>query len=361
MKNCFIISVLVVVFVFTACLTTPGKDNKSNKVYKVEGGVILRYLGEDEVHVIIPEILSGETITTLKGKVFINKETIQTISIPSGITDIGPEVFLGCENLLSFTVAGDNPAFTVVDDVLFSKDKTSLIVYPQGKQYKEYTVPQGVVNISENAFKKKGTDHLEKVVLPESLTSIEAGLFQGQGDLREIIVDKDNPAYLSLDGVLFSKDKKIIIKYPSGKTGLHYTVPEGVVRMEDDSFSMLLSTDKITLPDSLEIIGDRTFSTSFLKDVNIPINTKIIGRGAFAGCVKLKVPVFPDSLLEIGRMAFYACFTYRTLYLPKNIESIGRWAFSFGEIKNIKSGAVDKPAGWHKEWTDAQVQWGVSP
>lgn len=65
----------------------------------------------------------------------------------------------------------DNPNFKVVDGVLYTRDMTTLILYPQGKKDKTFRVPDGVVYIADGAF--LNCWNLEKVTLPASLENID--------------------------------------------------------------------------------------------------------------------------------------------------------------------------------------------
>lgn len=96
----------------------------------------------------------------------------------------------------------------------------------------------------------------------------------------EIIVDKKNKNFASVDGVLFSKDKKNLICYPCGKEGSEYHVPEGVESIKEEAFLNVEHLERIYLPKSL----------------------KVIEKGAFKACVKLKeteeIRVFPGAYME---------------------------------------------------------------
>ena len=111
--------------------------------------------------------------------------------------------------LNSITVHPNNSFFTVVDNVLFSKDMTELVCYPLGLDKKTYTIPNGVNTISEHAFShnrhlktvqiantvKEIQGHafwdcssLEIIDIPESVTSIGRWAFESCVYLRTIII-----------------------------------------------------------------------------------------------------------------------------------------------------------------------------
>lgn len=76
-------------------------------------------------------------------------------------------------------------------------------------------IPNGVTKIGYEAF--RDCEALTTIEIPVSVTNIEEDAFRGCKNLRSIIVSKDNPAYKDIRGALFSKDGKILLRYPAGK------------------------------------------------------------------------------------------------------------------------------------------------
>jgi hypothetical protein len=81
-------------------------------------------------------------------------------------------------------ISKDNPWYTAVDNVIFSKDMTELIHYPNDKEDKEYTIPQGVKIIRKNAI--RSTVYLNKLTIPDSVTTIETDGILYTHNLKEI-------------------------------------------------------------------------------------------------------------------------------------------------------------------------------
>ena len=99
--------------------------------------------------------------------------TVQTINGIT-LTEYGPDQ-APVKRFKKISVAKDNPYYTDVDGVLFTKDLKRLICYPCGKSGKTYVVPDTVEIIDEYAF--ADNTNLRKVVLPDSLKRIEFHAF----------------------------------------------------------------------------------------------------------------------------------------------------------------------------------------
>ena len=168
----------------------------------------------------------------------------------------------------------------VVDGVIFSADGKTLIKYPDDKIGEECTVPEGTEVIGENAFYFNYS--LRNLVLPLSLNRIEDNAFENS-DLYSITwknFPKDIARYAfagssmfmfysmedsqnctSMDGVLFSKDKKKLLCFPTrrGDSGI-YNVPEGTEIIGFRAFAETETHAGVILPSSLKLIEDEAFA-----------------------------------------------------------------------------------------------------
>ena len=92
----------------------------------------------------------------------------------------------------------------------------------------------------------------------------------------------------SIDGVLYSKDEKTLIAYPSGKDSASYTVNEKTTTIQNSAFYGNKNLETITLPKKLKKIGALSFyNTKSLKSIEIPKKVSTIGSEAFYGSVSL--------------------------------------------------------------------------
>ena len=118
-------------------------------------------------------------------------------------------------------------------------------------------------------------DFLTSIMIPNSVTNI-GDLAFGSYSLNSITVDRLNPVYISVDGVLFDKGQTTLIQYPEGKAGSY------------------------AVPNSVTSIGSAAFRDCGLLSVTIPDSITDIGYGAFMGCTSLTSVTIPNSVTNIG-------------------------------------------------------------
>ena len=93
------------------------------------------------------------------------------------------------------------------------------------------------------------------IVLPNSVMKIEAGAFYGCTALESITVTPENKYFCSKDGVLYSKDMKTIIAYPTGKKSVSFDIPNSVTKIETGSFYACEELKSVTISNSVTEIG----------------------------------------------------------------------------------------------------------
>lgn len=126
-----------------------------------------------------------EHLTTIGLNAFSFCESLSSVSIPKSVTLIDAGAFSACYSLDAFHIDSENPTYTAIDGIIFSKDGLTLVEWPAGRGG-TYTVPDGVTAIGDSAF--LNTDGLTSVTLPASLTSVGSSVFLYCADLQEIHV-----------------------------------------------------------------------------------------------------------------------------------------------------------------------------
>lgn len=196
-------------------------------------------------------------------RAFENCSALRKITLPEGLEEIGEEAFLNCTSLEEFNIPSSvvsingsafdntafyNNAFNREDGALY---RDGVLIAAEGISGK-YSVKEGTRLIAMDSF--RDCDNLYQLTLPASLRYISADssvAFDALGGLERIKVSKANPYYTAdRQGVLYSKDKTVLVAYPRGSVMVSYSVPEGVEYIEDSIENDCLT--QIFLPKSIK-------------------------------------------------------------------------------------------------------------
>lgn len=102
-----------------------------------------------------------------------------------------------------------------------------------------------------------------------------------------------------------------------------------ITEIDEWAFFDCQSLKKITLPDSVKVLGYGAFSScESLKSVDLGKGLEVIGQSAFSACSKLESIILPESLLELGNGAFYECKSLPEITIPSKITEIGGATFN---------------------------------
>ena len=231
------------------------------------------------------------------------------------------------------------------------------------------TVPEGTVEIGISVFYKCKTLHTVK--LPESLKKINQDAFRCStlqsiripqhvkeindraflecSELTEFIVDERNSVYCSLDGVLFTKDRKKLLRYPRAKQG-RFTLPYTVEEVVDEAFGGYTGLTEIVLTKGLRRIGKNAFSgCTALRTVCFPVTLKDIGECSFSGCTSLRTVTIQEGCEELPLSLFHSCTALTDVRLPESLREIG--AQVFGNCSSLET--LTCPDGLEKICTSA--------
>lgn len=291
----------------------------------------------------LDEIILGQSVESIGDYAFCLCYNLEEIMIPDAVAHIGKLAFHDCSSLPSIDVSSGNRNYASVDGVLYNYDKTTLIKYPQGKNDKTFSVPDGVKRIEERAL--NNVPYLEEAYIPASVEEIGNLAFTVSTRLNAINVASDNLHFTSDNGILFSKDKSTLICYPENKKDITaYTVPEETEQIEGWAFYGCRSLTDIKLPEKIKSIADRTFMYCMdLKNINIPREVTSIGSEAFKNCMSLEQIKLPSKVASIGNEAFRMCSKISTIEFPASIISIGDYAFSDTYLTSIYCNATVPP------------------
>ena len=255
------------------------------------------------------------------------KESIKTVEIQNEVTSIGNYAFENCKSLTSIEISSN---VTIIGDYAFAycTNLTSI------------EIPSSVTSIGSSAF--LDCTNLTSIEIPSSVTSVGYYAFSECTSLNSINVDKSNQKYSSEDGILFDKDKKELIRYPTGKKEKEYNIPSSVTRIEWAAFSGCTSLTSIEIPSSVTSIGFAAFgSCTNLTRIEIPSSVTRIGSSAFHSCTSLTRIEIQSSVtsIKIEGGAFAYCTSLTNIEIPSGVTSIGNAFYGCTSLNSIN---VDK-------------------
>lgn len=259
----------------------------------------------------LKSVIIQQNVTFIGNKAFYNCTGLTSIAISSNVASIGELAFAGCTNLISINVESGNTNYSSIDGVLFNKEQTVLINYPASKMG-AYAIPNSVMSIGDGAF--GNCTGLVSVAIPNSVTTIGEGAFWNSRNLISINVAADNTHYSSEDGVLFDKDKSVLIWYPRGRQGA-YTIPDSVTYVKHGAF----------------------YNSTGLTSITIPSSITTIGSSKFGGCTNLTSVTIHGYVINIDKYAFQRCTNLRSIIIknPRPPVNIGSYAFTGTHFRNV--------------------------
>ena len=241
-------------------------------------------------HVTIPSMLDGYNVTCIGDSVFRNCGELTSVTIPEGLTTIGGCAFENCGKLTSVEIPSSvlnigGGAFAGCDQLTSVK------------------LPQGLKEIGFFAFKM--CRKLTSLTIPKDVARIGGEAFAGCTRIKHIEVDPSNRYFTSIDGVVYTKDRKELVVCPSGLSSVK--ILDGVTNIRVGAFSGCGGLTALELPNSVTNIGQAAFSGCPFATIALPQGLRGIGGGAFYGCAALSSITIPDSVTFIGDIAFDHC------------------------------------------------------
>lgn len=273
---------------------------------------IIKYNGSDS-SVIIPETIEDKPVKIIRSFAFAACNSITNIVIPDTIEVIEDWAFSECNNLISITI-GNDVKIIGAGALSHCVNLMNLII------------PDSVELIGERAF--YNCKKLNSITLGKGIKSIGNKSFYFCPSLSTISVNPLNQYYTIVNGVLFNKNKTVIIRYPPAKTNTTYVIPHIVEKIEDGAFNECTNITEVTIVNGVKSIGEYAFEDCFgLKEIVIPDSVEMIGTGIFAGCKNLTSFVIGNGIKNIPCGAFSYCDGLRNIIIPDNIEVIENGAF----------------------------------
>ena len=321
---------------------------------------------------------------------------IEHLVLPASLVSLNTEVYttandLRGRQLVSITVAEDNPNFASYEGILYDKTLTRIVAVPsripndvtfpqtiteiparaffECQKLEHIVIPEGVTSIGEGAF--SGCVMLTEITLPSTLTGIGNGAFQSCWSM--VSVKNNSSMQLTFDSeenggvavyakVIFEKDGSKRFREGSGATEyletadgfrflkvseeyrmVAYLGDEETVRLPESvngkpyRIEHMRNGKHLIIPGSLGRIDNQAFADNdSLQSVVIEDGITEIGQSAFADCSYLKRVQMPDSVVQIGSHAFGSCTDLEQINLSASLQTIENgvffWCVSLKEL-----------------------------
>ncbi|MCR5307370.1 MAG: leucine-rich repeat protein [Oscillospiraceae bacterium] len=189
---------------------------------------------------------TGSKLKTIGERAFENAQ-FASVTLPATVTSVGAYAFYSCDMLKTLKFASGSKLSSIGNYAFAECPVLSGVTFPSAlktigeyafhkcKAIKTVTVPASVTTIGTYAF--ASMDVLKSVTIGKGVTAIGSNAFCCDKKLTAINVNTANTTYASKDGVLFTKDYKTLILYPSAKTAGSFTAPAETKRIEQRAFS----------------------------------------------------------------------------------------------------------------------------
>lgn len=193
------------------------------------------------------------------------------------------------------------------------------------KSLKKLDIPASCVEVESMIV--SSCDNLEEVNLSDAVKIFPGLAVYSSKNLMKINTSENNQYFKSVDGVLFSKDGKILVRYPMGKNDESYTIPEGVTIIGKEAFDYA-KIASINIPNTVTTIESSAFENcKNIQSLTIPNSVTTIGESAFKGCDKLDNVTMSSELSSIESFTFGSCKNLRKFYIGAKVSSINKLAF----------------------------------
>jgi hypothetical protein len=238
--------------------------------------------------VVIPEAIDHLPVVNIEKYAFARRTSITSVVIPDTVTNIGEGAFTYMDTHSRLTELKIGRRVVGIGRGAFSAcDQLERII-----------IPESVTSIGAGAF--VFCNKLPWIEIPAGVTNIEDGAFNACSKLWSIKVDPRNPAYCSIDGVLYDKKRTRFLQFPSGKTGA-YVIPQGVTNIAHFALWNCSSLTSITLPEGIPVIGSEEFAACHsLETVYVPASVTNIGPNAFNSCGSMWAIYFYGNSPDYG-------------------------------------------------------------
>lgn len=301
-------------------------------------------------------------------------DSIRTLTLEEGVTRIGTAAFFGLDEIRSVVIPD---SVKEINNYAFDCEKLSSITLGNGlERIGRYAFDGSAYYNNTSTYPNNclilgnwiiAVDYNVTVKIPANIVGVADGLFEF---MYKVSVMSGNEKFVSDLNATFTSDYTTLLHarngyymlpdtlkviYPSAFSGLsnktitlpnsvevignsafyacesltYMVIPEGVKRIESSTFAVCSKLRTVTLPASVQYIGPSAFAwCSSLTSIKLPDGIPYISNYTFERCTALSTITIPDSVTQIGAYAFYVCKSLQSMKLPEGLTLIGDNAFT---------------------------------
>ena len=263
---------------------------KYGKVESIDGrrflirdGVLKKYLGNDK-KVVIPE-----SVTQIDFDAFRNCKGLEELVITQNVKELYGKSFEDCINLKSISVDERNTHYD-------SRNNCNAVIKSRANELVlgciNTVIPDTVVRINEFAF----SECPSKVILPESVTSIDFMAFSYCSNLEELFIPHSTTEILDMAFFYCANIKKIAV---DSRNEVYDSRNDCNAIIETAINKLIVGCYNTVIPDDVCIIAGEAFAyLDKLTDIRIPESVIIIEESAFEECENLTIYCYSGSYAE---------------------------------------------------------------
>ena len=326
--------------------------------------------------------ISGAGMIDSTDSDFPSSDSIVSLVIKDGITEIGYEMFFGCENLENIVIP--DSVVSISRDAFkgtkyYNVDSNwqdgqlyinhALVCVKEDSAKGEFKIKDGTTVIADAAF--EGCCNLSSITIPDSVTHIGADVFYNCDNLNKIDMSSNiesvgigafeytayydnqsnwNNGALYVGAALIAVNADLTGKYQVKDSTrvvadevfracrlTEVLLPNGLVNIGGGyAFAYCDNLESIAIPDTVTKMDSGVFEACRnLKKVVLSNALTVVPSYAFENCENLESINMPDSVTEIGERAFYQCTALEKVAFSESLTTIGEMAF--GECSKISS------------------------
>ena len=306
-------------------ITISGNGEMQNYDHYWNGGSLVSSAPWYPLRNSINTVIIENGVSNIGSNAFFSCRSLESVTIPNSVTSIEDSAFNGCSSLFSVTIPNSVTSIgvgafgnchslfsmTIPDSIISIGD----YAFAECWGLESVTIGNSVETIGESAF--EDCLSLIKITIPNSVISVDYWAFYNCSSLESVNLGN------SLESIGWGA-------FGDCHSLISITIPNSVTYIGDWAFEGCWSLESVIISNSVNSLGNHLFSNcSSLFSVIIPDSVTSIGNNAFSDCSSLESLTIGNSVVTIGDWAFSYCQSLSSVTIPNSVTSLGDWAFYY--------------------------------